>query len=303
MNPIRTFATALAVVSATLLLAPATPALAQALPERFDWREKGKVTPVKDQGQVCGSCSIFAIISAFESSFAIRTGELVEMSERAFPYHHEDRGAFRKRCGGIAIELAAKGMVDYGVTPEGAHPGGKNQRLIPYIAKGQAWGLVNGKRAPSVPELKAALVERGPLAVDVNVTGAFRQYAGGVFREDAPARTNHAVTLIGWDDRLGAWLVKNSWGTAWGDTCGFGRERGYMWVAYGSNGIASTAVWIAAEPRWLERKWATGHDAAIGHAMARGAGKEELERLSKEKEEYMKVVDPRRTGRQTRYVP
>ena len=57
---------------------------------------------------------------------------------------------------------------------------------------------------------------------------------------------NHAVTLIGWDDSKSAWLIKNSWGTGWGDTCGFGTERGYMWISYTSDNIGYAAAWVQA---------------------------------------------------------
>lgn len=57
---------------------------------------------------------------------------------------------------------------------------------------------------------------------------------------------NHGVTLIGWDDNKGAWLIKNSWGTGWGDTCDFGTERGYMWIAYNCDNIGYAAAWVQA---------------------------------------------------------
>ncbi len=55
---------------------------------------------------------------------------------------------------------------------------------------------------------------------------------------------NHGVTLIGWDDSKSAWLIKNSWGTGWGDVCGFGTERGYMWISYATNNIGFAAAWV-----------------------------------------------------------
>ena len=74
-----------------------------------------------------------------------------------------------------------------------------------------------------------------------------------MFNEYDLSTVNHGVTLIGWDDskvagdRKGAWLIKNSWGTGWGTAAG-GPERGYMWIAYGSNNIGYGAAWgIAAK--------------------------------------------------------
>jgi len=60
------------------------------------------------------------------------------------------------------------------------------------------------------------------------------------------------VLLVGWDDTLthdgdedGGWIVKNSWGTGWGGTCGYGSEGGYFTIAYGSAGIGAYASLIA----------------------------------------------------------
>jgi len=57
---------------------------------------------------------------------------------------------------------------------------------------------------------------------------------------------NHGVTLIGWDDSKNAWLIKNSWNTGWGDVCGYGTERGYMWIAYDCDNIGFAAAWVQA---------------------------------------------------------
>jgi hypothetical protein len=101
-----------------------------------------------------------------------------------------------------------------------------------------------------VDRLKDALCKFGPLAVTVLATDAFQAYTGGdIFNECASGDINHAVTLIGWDDDKQAWLIKNSWGTGWGDTCGYGSERGYMWIAYGCNKIGAYAAWVYAQPK------------------------------------------------------
>jgi cathepsin L len=64
--------------------------------------------------------------------------------------------------------------------------------------------------------------------------------------------TNHVVTLIGWDDAKQAWLIKNSWGTSWGDTCGYGDERGYMWINYKTNNVGYAAAWVKAKSNYYE---------------------------------------------------
>lgn len=58
---------------------------------------------------------------------------------------------------------------------------------------------------------------------------------------------NHGITLVGWDDAKQAWLIKNSWGTTWGETAGYGSEQGYMWLAYGCNNAGLGAAWVQAK--------------------------------------------------------
>jgi C1A family cysteine protease len=62
-------------------------------------------------------------------------------------------------------------------------------------------------------------------------------------------KVNHGVTLIGWDDAKGAWLIKNSWGTDWGETGGYGTERGYMCITYNCNNIGFGASWVQAKEK------------------------------------------------------
>ena len=104
-----------------------------------------------------------------------------------------------------------------------------------------AWGYVNEKepdQLPSVAQLKKALIEHGPLAMPIHGDSCFIVYQGGIFNGHNMGFPNHVMVLIGWDDAKQAWLVKNSWGEAWG-------EKGYAWVAYGSNsiGYGSTMIW------------------------------------------------------------
>ncbi|PDW03299.1 hypothetical protein CJ255_09645 [Candidatus Viridilinea mediisalina] len=85
-----------------------------------------------------------------------------------------------------------------------------------------------------------------PLASTVCVGNAFTQYRGGIFATDERAscgegRINHGVVIVGWDDAAGVWIVRNSWGTQWG-------EAGYMRIAYGTSNIGSMSAYVIYEP-------------------------------------------------------
>jgi C1A family cysteine protease len=107
------------------------------------------------------------------------------------------------------------------------------------VVKAASWDYVNSPpdRLPTVEQLKAALVERGPLVAPIVYDECLANYRGGVFNEQDLDMINHAVLLIGWDDDKQAWLVKNSWGEEWGG-------KGFAWIKYGSNNIGVFAAWI-----------------------------------------------------------
>ncbi len=111
----------------------------------------------------------------------------------------------------------------------------------PTVNTGQVvekWGYIDfWTPIPSVQQIKKALSEHGPLVVAVTVTPAFLSYTKGVFNERANFEINHGVTIIGWDDSKNAWLIKNSWGSLWG-------EGGFMWIDYNSNNIGSYPCWV-----------------------------------------------------------
>ena len=122
-------------------------------------------------------------------------------------------------------------------------------RIATPFDRALAWGYVNEKKPdelPSVEQLKKALIEYGPLVGPLRGDNCFSVYQGGVFNGHNLGDPTHDVVLIGWDDEKQAWLIKNSWGEEWG-------EKGYGWIAYGSNNIGRFAAWIQPSP-YTDRK-------------------------------------------------
>lgn len=81
-------------------------------------------------------------------------------------------------------------------------------------------------------ELLQAVFEKGPVSVAFQVVDDFGAYSSGVYTsstcENGPADVNHAVLAVGYgvENGMDYWLVKNSWGTSWGDNGFFKIERG-----------------------------------------------------------------------------
>jgi C1A family cysteine protease len=104
------------------------------------------------------------------------------------------------------------------------------------------------QQIPPPAQIKTALCSHGPLSTAIYADELFQDYTGGVFDEHAEQFNwvNHGITIIGWDDSKGAWLIKNSWGLSWGETGGLGNSNGYAWVAYNTNNIGTATAWVDA---------------------------------------------------------
>ena len=137
-----------------------------------------------------------------------------------------------------------------GVGGDGSELPPNSDQILTAYDRALAWGYVNEQKPdeiPSVAQLKAALVEHGPLAMPIHGDACFSVYQGGTFNGHNTGEPNHVTVLIGWDDARQAWLIKNSWGEEWG-------ERGFGWVAYNSNGIGQFAAWIQPTPQTEDKQ-------------------------------------------------
>lgn len=220
----------------------------------WDWRRSGKVTPVKSQ--ICGTCWDFTAMGAYEGSYAKRNNMMIDTSEQ-----HILNCAGAGSCAGGWWMPVFDFMMSTGTASESTHPFTGNDSAscptahsTPYRVS--AWGFVASDYTtiPSVASTKAALCEHGPLATAVMVDAPFQAYTGGVFDESDKSFgwINHGVVIVGWDDSKNAWLIKNSWGTGWGETGGFGSEKGYMWIAYNTNNVGIATAWVDAQYRFFK---------------------------------------------------
>lgn len=223
--------------------------------EAFTWKQF--LAPPRSQA-TCGSCWAFATLGVFEAASAIANGfdANLNFSEQYIVdcATHKDWGDIGT-CQGGYTPLVYDWLMDKGAALEEEVPylnadGKCNAKLKP-SHKIAAWGFVNDKvLQPSVGEIKAAICKYGPVSSSVMVTQLFSAYTSGVFNERASGQPNHAVVIVGWDDKRGAWLVRNSWDTWWG-------EDGHIWIEYGSNEIGRSAAWAMVESTKPEPKKVT----------------------------------------------
>lgn len=193
----------------------------------IDWRNM--CTPIRDQGS-CGSCTAFGSIGCWEANLKILLHLDADLSERDLFF-----------CSG--------GLCEFGNTVENtlnrAIRGIATEECCPYIAVDSGCGSgrcsewwLNGFKLESwlsinaIEQMKEAL-KQGPLVGVMDVHESFLHYISGVYHSlgaDDPVVGGHCITIVGYDDSLGAWLIRNSWGTGWG-------MQGYCWIQYGDSAI------------------------------------------------------------------
>ncbi|XP_062176516.1 cysteine protease XCP1-like [Alnus glutinosa] len=193
------------------------------LPKSVDWRKKGAVTPVKNQGS-CGSCWAFSTVAAVEGINHIVTGNLTSLSEQELI--DCDR-SFNNGCNGGLMDYAFEFIISSG----GLH----KEEDYPYLMeegtceeKREEKELVTISGYQDVPEndeesLLKALAQQ-PLSVAIEASNKdFQFYSGGVFDGHCGTELDHGVTAVGYGSSRGSdyIIVKNSWGPKWG-------EKGYI---------------------------------------------------------------------------
>jgi len=210
----------------------------------IDWRTKGVVTPVKNQGG-CGSCWAFGTSGAVESMWAISSGKLLSLSEQQLV---DCAGPFGNAgCnGGLPSQafeyIKATGGIELGDDYRYTGRDGAC-RFNPAKVAAKVTGEVNITEGAE-NDLFDAITNKGPVAIAFQVAGDFQSYRSGVYDskrcKSGPMDVNHAVLAVGYNTDAASgkpyWIVKNSWGTSFG-------IQGYFYMVRDKNmcGIATCA--------------------------------------------------------------
>jgi len=216
-----------------------------ALAPTLDWRDKGAVTPVKDQGQ-CGSCWAFSATEAIESAWILKghaTSGSINLSPQQIVDCDHDGVA---GCGGGFTESAYKYIASVG--------GQEGIANYPYKAKDgtcqfnasyvKAQISTFANTGGDENTLQSNLAQYGPLSICLDAAH-WQNYQSGVMtaRQCCPfvmCEMDHCVQLVGYNTTASPayWIVRNSWNTDWG-------IAGYIYLEIGSNvcGITKDSTW------------------------------------------------------------
>jgi cathepsin C len=238
------------------------------LPEQFDWRNVSSqnfVSPIRNQGS-CGSCYAFASMAMLEARYRVMTKNLERLVFS--PQDVVECSEYAQGCdGGFPYLIAGKYGMDFGVVLETCNPY-KTAQPDPQICSTKStcrryyatnYQYVGGYYgAGNEPLMRLALVNGGPIAVGFEVYDDFMNYGSGIYHHtglkdsvnklnkwDPFQLTNHAVLVVGYGTdpttKEPFWIVKNSWGTNWG-------EQGYFRIRRGSDECGIESLSVEATP-------------------------------------------------------
>ncbi|CAH1389741.1 unnamed protein product [Nezara viridula] len=219
------------------------------LPSSVDWRQKGAVTPVKDQAH-CGSCWAFSTTGSIEGQHFLKTSKLVSLSEQNLMDCSTEEGNLSCQGGFMdsAFEYVKK---NNGIDTEESYPYEAKNNPACRFKNATVGATITGYKdlqSGNESALQSAVANIGPISVAIDASAdSFKLYTGGeIYYEEncSSVMLNHGVLVVGYGSENGKdyWLVKNSWGEGWGmdgyikmtrnkkNQCGIATEASYPLV-------------------------------------------------------------------------
>ena len=227
-----------------------------ALPTSVDWRAKGAVTGVKDQGQ-CGSCWSFSSTGSLEGAYAIKYGNLVSFSEQELvDCANIKNGGPNMGCNGGNMQPTLDWIgKNSGLCTEQAYPyvsgttktAGTCQKSCSVVSGSAVRKSVAVQANSDNAMMTALTIGTVSIAIEADQK-AFQMYSAGIFgstnAQECGTNLDHGVLLVGYgsSDKQDYYIMKNSWGTTWG-------ESGYMRMGRGpqyNNGAGQCGLLMQA---------------------------------------------------------
>merc|ERR1712046_321968 len=198
----------------------------ETLATSIDCSTKGAVTPVKDQGQ-CGSCWAFSSTGGTEGMWELATGSLQSLSEQQLV----DCSKQNSGCNGGLMDYAFSFYENTNIASESSYPytardGTCKSSFTTAIPQGGVTGYTD---VSSDGDALMSALNSNPVSVAVQADqSAFQSYSGGIVSSGCGTNLDHGVLAVGYDSSEGYFLVKNSWGSSWGD-------NGYLKISTSGN--------------------------------------------------------------------
>lgn len=223
------------------------------IPDTIDLRSK--ITTIQNQGS-CGSCWAFSTTQTMADALMLYGTYPGQPSQQ----YMVDCDTQNSGCGGGDFN-----SLDTVVSPKGA-PLAKDYpytardgrcRTLPAAASIVDWHYVgSSNKQPTTADIQRALVQFGPISVDVSAGGSFMNYSSGIYNACGQYGIDHMTNIVGWNNEgavanangeypagKGYWIMRNSWGTGWG-------EQGWMRIRYNDsrgnkcNQLGTTAAYV-----------------------------------------------------------